>query len=172
MKAIILKEFGPAENLQVVEVPTPEIREDEVLIQVKAFGINPLDAHTRQIPDWWKIVSGSQVTEPYVILGWDVAGVVTKTGKNVTKFKEGDAVYGLINFLGEGKTYAEYVSAPENHLALKPENISFEEAAAATMAAQTAWVSLVHYGKIKKGDKVVITGASGETHAEIGRAHV
>ncbi len=161
MKAIVLKEFGRSENLQMAEVPTPEITENEVLIQTKAFSINPLDAHTRAIPDWWKLVSGSQVTEPYVILGWDVAGVVAKTGKNVTNFKEGDAVYGLINFLGAGNTYAEYVSAPENDLALKPENISFEEAAAATMAAQTAWVSLVHYGKIKKGDKVVITGASG-----------
>ncbi|SEL83212.1 NADP-dependent oxidoreductase [Parapedobacter koreensis] len=162
MKAIILKEFGSADNLQVVEVPTPEeIAENEVLIQVKAFSVNPLDAHVREIPEWWKLVSGSDVTEPYVILGWDVAGIVTKTGKNVTKFKEGDAVYGLINFLGRGNAYAEYVAAPESHLALKPENISFEAAASATMAAQTAWVSLVHYGNIKKGDKVVITGASG-----------
>lgn len=161
MKAIILKEFGPAQNLQTAEVPNPEIGENEVLIQTKAFSINPLDAHTRAIPEWWKLVSGSQVTEPYVILGWDVAGIVVKKGEKVTKFKAGDAVYGLINFLGAGNAYAEYVSAPENHLALKPENISFEEAAAATMAVQTAWVSLVHYGKIKKGDKVVITGASG-----------
>lgn len=161
MKAIVLKEFGPAGNLQVAEVPTPKIAENEVLIQVKAFGINPLDAHVRAIPDWWKLVSGSEVTEPYVILGWDVAGVVTKIGENVTKFKEGDAVYGLIRFLGAGNGYAEYVSAPETDLSLKPDNISFEEAAAATMAVQTAWVSLVHYGKIKKSDKVVITGASG-----------
>src|SRR5690606_41813825 len=114
MKAIVLKEFGAADNLQVAEVATPKIGGNEVLVQVKAFGVNPLDAHVRAIPDWWKLVSGSEVTKPHVILGWDIAGIVTEIGEDVTRFKEGDAVYGLINFLGAGNAYAEYVSAPES----------------------------------------------------------
>jgi len=161
MKAVVLKEFGPEENLQLAEIPMPEITEHEVLIKVNAFSINPVDAHVRKIPDWWQFVTGSEVKEPYIILGWDIAGVIVQTGKEVTKFKQGDAVYGLVNFLGVGNAYAEYVKASAKDLVLKPENLSFEDAAAATMAAQTAWASLVHYGQIKKGDKVVITGASG-----------
>lgn len=161
MKAVVLKEFGPAENLEIAEIPMPEITEHEVLIKVKAFSINPVDAHVRKIADWWQFVTGSEVKEAYIILGWDIAGVIVQTGKGVTKFKQGDAVYGLVNFLGVGNAYAEYVKASAKDLVLKPENLSFEDAAAATMAVQTAWASLVHYGQIKKGDKVVITGASG-----------
>lgn len=161
MKAVILKEFGPAHNLQVVDVPVPSISDEEVLINVKAFSINPVEAHVREVKDWWSLVSLSTPTDPHVILGWDVSGVITQVGKNVTKFKAGDEVFGMINFLGYGAAYAEYASARVSDLALKPAGISFEEAAGATMAAQTAWVSLVRYGKIKKGDKVVITGASG-----------
>jgi len=107
MKAVVLKEFGPEENLQLAEIPMPEITEHEVLIKVNAFSINPVDAHVRKIPDWWQFVTGSEVKEPYIILGWDIAGVIVQTGKEVTKFKQGDAVYGLVNFLGVGNAYAE-----------------------------------------------------------------
>ena len=161
MKAVVLKEFGPAENLTVehVQVPVPE--DNEVLINVKAFSINPVDAFIRTSKEYWDFISLGAPSEPYVILGWDISGIITKAGKDVTRFKEGDEVFGMVKFLGAGCGYAEYVSAPEADLALKHINISFEEAAAATMAAQTAYVSLVRYGEIKKGDKVVITGASG-----------
>ena len=161
MKAVVLKEFGPAQNLPVADVPIPSISDDEVLVNVKSFSINPVEAHVREVEHWWNLVSASTTADPHIILGWDVSGIITETGKNVTKFKKGDEVFGMINFLGYGAAYAEYVSAPVTDLALKPSNISFEEAAGATMAAQTAWVSLVRYGKVKKGDKVVITGASG-----------
>jgi NADPH:quinone reductase-like Zn-dependent oxidoreductase len=161
MKAVVLKEFGPAENLTVEKVPFPIPSDNEVLIEVKAFSVNPVDAFIRGIKDYWTFISIGTPVKPYVILGWDVAGVVTKKGKDVTRFKEGDEVFGMIKFLGAGAAYAQYVSAPETDFALKPSNVGFEEAAAATMAAQTAYVSLVRYGKVKKGDKVVITGASG-----------
>ena len=161
MRAIVLKEFGPAENLVAENVPFPITSDREVLIEVKAFSVNPVDAHLRGIKEYWDFISLGAPSKPYAILGWDVAGVVTETGKDVTRFKVGDEVFGMVKFLGAGAGYAEYVSAPETDLALKPSNISFEEAAAATMAAQTAYVSLVRYGAVKKGDKVVITGASG-----------
>jgi NADPH:quinone reductase-like Zn-dependent oxidoreductase len=79
----------------------------------------------------------------------------------VTRFKKGDQVFGMVNFEGHGKAYAEYVAAPEAHLAIKPASVTHEEAAAATLAAITAWQALVTYGKIKKGDKVLIHSAAG-----------
>ncbi|CAH0142350.1 2-haloacrylate reductase [Pedobacter sp. Bi36] len=161
MKAVVLKEFGAAENLYVEEVPLPSIGDNEVMVQVKAFSVNPVEAHVHEVKDWWSLVSLNTPAAPYIILGWDIAGVITEVGQNVVNFKKGDEVFGMINFLGLGAGYAEYVSAPEVDLAMKPSNISFEEAAGATMAAQTAYVSLVGYGKIKKGDKIVVTGASG-----------
>jgi NADPH:quinone reductase-like Zn-dependent oxidoreductase len=100
-------------------------------------------------------------TEPYIILGWDVAGIVVEAGKDVARLKKGDEVFGNFKFVGQANAYAEYVAAPENEMVLKPANISFEEAAGATMAALTAWVSIVNYGKIKSGDKIIIHGASG-----------
>jgi NADPH:quinone reductase-like Zn-dependent oxidoreductase len=96
-----------------------------------------------------------------IIIGWDVAGVVVETGTAVKHLKRGDEVFGLVNFPGHGKGYAEYVAAPADQLALKPLNISFEEAAPATLTALTAWQSLVTYGKVKKGDKVLIHAAAG-----------
>jgi NADPH:quinone reductase-like Zn-dependent oxidoreductase len=88
-------------------------------------------------------------------------GVIVATGAAVRKFKVGDYVFGMVKFVGQANGYAEYVAAPATDLALKPDNISFEEAAGASMAALAAWDSLVIDGKIKKGDKVVIHGASG-----------
>lgn len=161
MRAVILKEFGPSENLTIEKVQIPTPADTDVLINVKSFSVNPVDAFIRSSKEYWDFISMGAPVEPHVILGWDISGVVAKVGKDVTRFKEGDEVFGMINFLGAGYGYAEYVSAPETDLALKPANISFEEAAAATMAAQTAYVSLVRYGAIKKGDKIVITGASG-----------
>ncbi|RZJ91957.1 MAG: NADP-dependent oxidoreductase [Chryseobacterium sp.] len=161
MRAVVLREFGPAENLSIENVQMPAPADNEVLVGVKAFSVNPVDAFIRSNKAYWDFISLGAPVEPHVVLGWDVAGVVTKVGKDVTRFKAGDEVFGMIRFLGAGHGYAEYVTAPEADLALKPSNISFEAAAAATMAAQTAYVSLVRYGEVKKGDKVVITGASG-----------
>jgi NADPH:quinone reductase-like Zn-dependent oxidoreductase len=161
MKAIVLKEVGAPENLILADIPVPAIADDEVLVKVKAIGINPVDAFIRRNKEALGWVYKYTGTEPYIILGWDVAGIVTETGKSVTRFKKGDEVFGNFKFVGQANAYAEYVAAPESEMVLKPSNISFEEAAGATMAALTAWVSIVNYGKIKKGDKIIIHGASG-----------
>lgn len=161
MKAIVLKEIGAPENLVIAEVPIPAIAENEILIKVKAISINPVDAFVRRTKEALDWVYGSTDPEETIILGWDVAGVVVETGKKVTKFKVGDEVFGNYKFVGKANAYAEYVAAPETEMVLKPKNVSFESAAGATMAALTAWVSIVNQGKIGKGDKVIITGASG-----------
>lgn len=157
MKAIIINEFGGVDKLIQVELPIPTIGENEVLIQTKAIGINPVDVRTR---------AGSAMA-PYLekhmplILGWDVSGIVLKIGENVKDLNVGDEVFGLINFLGHGKGYAKYVAAPADQLAIKPANITFSEAAALPLAGLTAWQTLNYYAKIKKGDRVLIQAASG-----------
>ena len=158
MKAIILKEAGGIENLELTDMPIPVLNSDEVLIQVKAISINPVDIKTRMGKSLYDDLKSRN--EP-IILGWDVSGVIAETGSSVTQFKKGDEVFGMINFPGHGKAYAEYVAAPASHLALKPSNISHEAAAAATLAALTAWQSLVTHAKIKKGQKVLIHAAAG-----------
>lgn len=156
MKAMILKTQGGVENFSLTEIPIPSIKPDEVLIQVKALSINPADTYVRQdvAIDW--IFNG----ENPKILGWDVAGVVSDIGTNVSEFELGDEVFGTVRHPGHGKAYAEYVAAPVSDLALKPLNISFEEAAAATLAALTAWQPMTR-AEIKQGDRVFITAAGG-----------
>ncbi|WP_259014290.1 NADP-dependent oxidoreductase [Emticicia fluvialis] len=157
MKAIVLKEFGGVENFSIENLPIPALNENEVLVEVKAVSINPVDAKTRS----GKAMAGRLKTESPVILGWDISGVVTRTGSEVTTFKVGDEVFGMVNFPGHGKAYAEYVAAPAAHLALKPGNITHEEAAAATLAALTAWQALHTHSKIKPNDRVLIHAAAG-----------
>lgn len=157
MKVIELQEFGGVDNLIYSERPIPSLKSDEVLVKVKALSINPVDVKTR---------SGRGMANRYkdqlpVVLGWDIAGIVEQTGSQVTRFKTGDAVFGMVNFPATGNAYAEYVAAPAGHLSLKPANISFEEAAAATLAALTAWQGLVHQAKVKPGQKVLIQAAAG-----------
>lgn len=160
MKAITLAGNGEIENLILTEIPTPEILENEVLVRVKAIGINPVDAYVRNHQFALEMFVKPQPGET-VIIGWDISGVVEAVGKQVTQWKAGDEVFGMVNFRGHGKAYAEYVAAPADQLALKPANVSHEEAAAATLAALTAWQSLVTYGKVKAGEKVLIHGAGG-----------
>ncbi len=155
MKVIILKDFGDVENLVKAEIPIPEAAENEVIVQVKAIGINPVDIKTRK----GKSLASSLKNFDPVILGWDISGTVTDTGKRVTSFRKGDDVFGMINFPGHGKAYAEYVAAPESHLALKPENISHIEAAGACLAALTAWQVLKQH--TNPGDRILIHSAAG-----------
>ena len=157
MKAIILKQPGSVEELQFTDIVTPTPADHEVLIQVKAISINPVDVKTRA----GKGVYGRIKNENPLIIGWDIAGIVTSAGKDVTRFKAGDEVFGMVNFPGHGKAYAEYVTAPETQLALKPANITFEAAAAATLTALTAWQAMVHNAKVKAGQKVLVHAASG-----------
>ena len=157
MKAIILKQPGSVEELQITDLVTPTLADHEVLIQVKAISINPVDVKTRA----GKGVYGRIKNENPLIIGWDIAGIVTSAGKDVTRFKAGDEVFGMVNFPGHGKAYAEYVTAPETQLALKPANVTFEAAATATLTALTAWQAMVHNAKVKAGQKVLVHAASG-----------
>lgn len=166
MRAFILNAAGAAENLQISEIETPTISSNEVLVQVKAISINPVDVKSRANEDLLSWVAGS---ERPIILGWDISGIVTAKGKDVTEFEIGDEVFGMIKInesgkgdtLGKGKAYAEYVAASASHLALKPKNVTHTTAVATTMAAMTAWQALVDTAQVKKGDRVLIHAASG-----------
>jgi NADPH:quinone reductase-like Zn-dependent oxidoreductase len=157
MKTIIVRNFGGIENLELIDTPTPRISRQEILVQVKAISINPVDVKARAGK---AMVSYLQNISP-VILGWDISGIVTAVGEDVMTLKEGDEVFGMANFPGHGKAYAEYVVAPESHFAIKPKKVSHEEAAAATLAALTAWQALVTHAKVKKEQRVLIHAASG-----------
>lgn len=151
MKAIILKEPGSVDHLQIAEIPMPAIAAGEVLIKVKAISINPVDVKTRSGKGRWAVLKG----EDPLILGWDISGIVTASASPL--FKAGDEVFGMIS----GRAYAEYVAASAADLALKPANISHEEAAAATLAALTAWQGMTYYTPILPGQKVLVHAAAG-----------
>jgi len=155
MKAFIVKRYGKKEKLQLTEVAEPIVKENEVLVQVYAAGVNQLDS---------KVKNGEfKLILPYKVpftLGHDVAGVVTKTGSRVSKFKIGDEVYARPADHRIG-TFAEYISMNENDVALKPKNISMEEAASIPLVGLTAWQALVEKANLKKGQKVFIQAGSG-----------
>ncbi|HEY9262481.1 NADP-dependent oxidoreductase [Chitinophaga sp.] len=151
MKAIILKEPGSVDHLHIVELPLPAIAAGEVLIKVKAISINPVDVKTRIGKGRWAALKD----EDPRILGWDISGIVTTSASPL--FKAGEEVFGMI----PGKGYAEYVAAPAADLVLKPANISHEEAAAATLAALTAWQGMTYYTPILPGQKVLVHAAAG-----------
>ena len=157
MKAIILNEAGGAGNLQTATVAVPAIQDHEVLVQVKAISINPVDVKARANE---ATLTWLMEQERPAILGWDISGIVTEVGAAVTGFNPGDAVFGMVNFPGKGHGYAEYVAADAAHLTHKPGNISHEEAAAATLAALTAWQVLAA-AKLNKGQSVLIHAAAG-----------
>lgn len=157
MKAIILKEAGGPENLVMQEVPLPVPGKDEVLVKVKTISINPVDIKTRKGLSLYNDLK----KDGLVILGWDIAGEVVQAGEDVTTLEEGDQVFGMINFPGHGRAYAEYVTAPANHLAEKPDLISTQEAAAGTLAALTAWQVLLDETKLQAGEKILIHAAAG-----------
>ncbi len=156
MKAYLLSEAGGVENLILSEIEQPSPKVDEVLVEVKGISINPVDVKVRPVEEALNLIVGS---ERPVILGWDIAGRVTAVGEDVTQFEPGDCVFGMVNFPGHGKCYAEYVAAPEAHLAKLPENISFEDAAATTLAALTALQVL--RPRVKQRDRVLIHAGSG-----------
>jgi NADPH:quinone reductase-like Zn-dependent oxidoreductase len=156
MKAAVISEFGDPEVLLLTEVDKPEINTDQVLIKVKATGINPVDTKVRAG------TSGisKQITLP-AILGWDVSGIIEKIGTDVSPFKPGDEVFGCIGFPHLGKTYAEFTIANPELLAKKPSNISFEEAAAIPIAGLTAYQAINEELKVSSGQKVLIQAAAG-----------
>jgi NADPH:quinone reductase-like Zn-dependent oxidoreductase len=156
MKAIVQDRYGSAEVMELRDIDKPAIGEQDVLIRVRAAGVNPAD---------WAIMSGL----PYIarpiyglrkpknpVRGSDVAGVVEAIGAGVTRFQVGDEVFGA----SDG-SYAEYVAAPEKTIAMKPSNLTFEQAAAVPMAGLVALQAVRDHGKVRAGQKVLINGASG-----------
>lgn len=156
MKAIVLEKTGGVENFVVKDVEKPKLKLDEVLVEVKAISINPVDYKTRTDDAVLEMICG---TKTPLILGWDIAGKVVAVGDEVTLFEIGDDVFGMVNFPGVGNGYAEFVSVPENQLAKIPAGCSYVDAAAATLAALTAFQVLK--GRVKQGDRVLIHAGSG-----------
>ncbi|RFA33322.1 NADPH:quinone reductase [Virgibacillus dokdonensis] len=155
MKAIIINQYGHANQLQERDVPKPQIKDNQVLVEMHATSINPID---------WKVREGylkeMLPLEFPIILGWDAAGIVQEIGSSVTKFKTGDRVFARPATSAQG-TYAEYTAIDEDKLALLPENITFDEAAAVPLAGLTAWQCLFDFGQVKANDKVFIHAGSG-----------
>ncbi|MGK4567552.1 NADP-dependent oxidoreductase [Flavobacterium sp. 3HN19-14] len=156
MKAIIINEAGGSDQLQFVQIPQPIAAVNEILVKVKALSINPVDVKTRSGKAFYTKLK--EESKP-LILGWDISGIVEAVGSEVTAFKPGDEVFSMVNFPGHGNAYAEYVAAPANQFAKKPANISHEEAAAATLAALTAYQVLKKH--VKSGDHILIHAAAG-----------
>ncbi len=161
MKAIVYQEYGSPDVLKLEEVQKPTPKDDEVLIKVHAASANYADwALLTGKPFLVRLIAGGLRKPKNKILGADIAGWVEAVGKNVKQFQPGDEVFGDISECGWGG-FAEYVCARENALALKPANISFEEAAAVPLAAVTALQGIRDKGQIQPGQKVLINGASG-----------
>jgi NADPH:quinone reductase-like Zn-dependent oxidoreductase len=156
MKAAICTRYGSPDVIQIAEVEKPAPKDHEVLIRVLAASVNPLDWHLKRGNSYFlrPMTGFRKPRNPRI--GVDVAGQVEAVGPNVTEFKPGDAVFGTC----EG-AFAEYVCASERTLATKPDNMTFEQAAAAPIAALTALQGLRDKGKIQPGQKVLINGASG-----------
>ncbi|MCX6173379.1 MAG: NAD(P)-dependent alcohol dehydrogenase [Ignavibacteriales bacterium] len=157
MKAIVYTKYGSPDVIELKEVEKPSPKDDEVLIKVLAASLNALDWHLmRGKPFAVRLMIGGLRKPKIIQPGRDAAGVVEAVGKNVTQFKPGDEVFGAC--IG---TLAEYVCADENKLALKPSNISFEQAAAVPIAAITALQGLRDKGKIQSGQKILVDGSGG-----------
>jgi NADPH:quinone reductase-like Zn-dependent oxidoreductase len=157
MKAIVQTRYGPPDVLQLMEVATPTPKDNEVLVRVHAASVNPADFHLmRGKPLLARPMMGGLRKPKYTRPGIDVAGRVEALGRSVTQFNIGDEVFG-----GCHGAFSEYACAMEDKLALKPANISFENAAAVPVAALTALQGLRDKGRIQQGQKVLIDGASG-----------
>jgi len=155
MKAYLLYEAGGADKLVLGETQKPTLKSGEVLIKVKAIGINPADTIYRSSSAFITALFGA---ERPVIMGWDISGEIVEKAEHTDGFELGDAVFALLQ---NARGYAEFVAVNVGLLAHKPSTITYEEAAAAPMAGLTAWQPLVHGMNIKKGDKILIHGASG-----------
>src|SRR5512132_670445 len=155
MKAAIYTSYGPPEVVQVAEVEKPVPKDDEVLIKVRAASVNPLD---------WRFIKG----KPFAVRvmaaltkikghpGVDVSGEVEAVGKKVTQFKPGDAVFGSCR-----AAFAEYACGKETGIAMKPAEITFDDAASINVAGLTALQGLRDHGKVQNGNRVLVNGAAG-----------
>jgi NADPH:quinone reductase-like Zn-dependent oxidoreductase len=157
VKAIIYRQYGGPEVLELAEVTDPKLAQNSVLIRVKAAALNPADQVLQA-------GLGDSIMDAWfpVIPGWDVAGVVERVGAGVTEFAAGDEVIGFVReeILRHG-TYAEKISVPASTLVRKPRNATWAQAAGLPLAGLTAYQSIVHTLKLTRGETVLIHGASG-----------
>jgi NADPH:quinone reductase-like Zn-dependent oxidoreductase len=155
MKAMVIHNYVDPDELKYEDVPEPVMNPDDVLIRVYSTSVNPID---------WKIRKGMMKEGPQrsfpLILGWDVSGVVEKTGSRVDLFKPGDEVYGRPDISRNG-TYGEYVAVASREVSFKPRTIDHPAAAAVPLAGLTAWQGLFDHGKLQPGQRVLIHGAAG-----------
>lgn len=166
MRAVIQKTFGGPEVLEVADTDRPSLLPGEVLVRVRACGVNPVDAAVR---------SGEYplLGEPPFGVGWDISGVVAEAGSGA-RFTVGDEVYGMPFFPRAANAYAEYVAAPSRQLARKPASLSHVQAAALPLAGLTAWQGLVDRARITPGDRVLIlraAGGVGHLAVQMAKAH-
>ena len=155
MKAARIHAYGAPSEIRIEEAPLPTLNDDDVLIRVVATSVNPVD---------WKIRKGYlKAMIPYempLIMGWDVSGIIEKTGPAVTKFKPGDTVYSRPDIARNG-AYAEYVAVRESEVAFKPATISHIEAASLPLVSITAWEALFTTAGLAKGQRVLIHAGAG-----------
>jgi NADPH:quinone reductase-like Zn-dependent oxidoreductase len=155
MKAFVVDRYGRKNGIRAGDMPLPEPREDDVLIQIHAAGVNPLDSKIRD--GEFKLIL------PYRLplsLGNDLAGVVVRVGSRVRRFKPGDEVYARPHKDRIG-TFAEFIAVKEDGVALKPTALTMEEAASIPLVGLTAWQALIEKGQLKRGQKVLIHAGSG-----------
>ncbi|WP_037626258.1 NADP-dependent oxidoreductase [Streptomyces aureus] len=152
MRKVIQSRLGGPDVLDVVDTKIPEPGPTEVLVEVKAAGVNPVD---------WKMRAAGGLGDPPFSVGWDVSGVVAAVGPGVTRFSVGDQVFGMPRFPSEAGAYADYVTAPSRHLALKPSRLSHVQAAGLPLAGLTGWQALVAVAQVAAGQRVLIPAAAG-----------
>ena len=160
MKAFIYARYGPPERLRMAEVDKPAPNAEEVLVKVLAASVNAADWHVLRGKPLFSRATLGWLRPKHKILGVDIAGQVEAVGSDVTRFTSGDEVYANLLDHGYGG-FADYVAVPADVTALKPANLSFEEAAAVPMAAVTALQGLGHHGALHPGQQVLINGATG-----------
>src|SRR5213083_3228696 len=155
MKAFVVERYGKNDGIRFVEMPEPELRDADVLVRVHAAGVNVLDSKIRD--GEFKLILPYRLP---LILGNDVAGVVVRVGSNVRRFKLGDEVYARPHKDRIG-AFAEFISMNEDDVALKPRELTMEEAASIPLVGLTAWQALVERANLKRGQKVLIHAGSG-----------
>ena len=155
MKAFILDRYGSADRVRAGDVPDPELRENDVLVQIHAAGVNLLDSKIRT--GEFKLILRYRLP---LILGHDVAGVVVRVGSRVCRFKPGDEVYARP---ADGRigAFAEFIAIKEDDMAIKPKALSMEQAASIPLVGLTAWQALIERANLRKGQKVFIQAGSG-----------
>ena len=166
MRAATQHSLGGPEVLEVVDLPRPQPQTNEVLVRVRAAGLNPTD--------WKHRAAGRFLGQPPFVLGWDVSGVVEAVGVGVARFAVGDEVFGMLSYPYGHGSHAEYVAAPARVFAKKPAGLDHVEAAALPLVSLTAWQMLIEYAQLTPGQRVFVhaaAGGVGHVAVQIAKAH-